>query len=55
MNEIDKLENLLSQKVNELRDMTANVETIERHIKENEINQAWLKDFVSRLNKILEI
>ena len=55
LNEIDKLENLLSQKVNELRDMTANVETIERHIKENEINQAWLKDFVSRLNKILEI
>ena len=55
LNEIDKLENLLSKKINELRDMTANVETIEKHIKENERNQAWLKDFVDRLNNILEI
>ncbi|MEI0702970.1 hypothetical protein [Brachyspira intermedia] len=55
LNEIDKLEDLLSKKVNELRDMTANVATIEKHIKENEKNQAWLKGFVDRLNNILEI
>lgn len=55
LNEIDKLEELLSKKVNELRDMTANVESIEKHIRENERNQAWLKDFVDRLNNILEI
>ena len=55
LNEIDKLEELLSKKVNELKDMTSNVENIERHIRENEKNQAWLKDFVDRLNKILEI
>ena len=55
LNEIDKLESLLSKKVNELKDMTANVETIEKHIRENQKNQVWLKDFIDRLNNILEI
>ena len=55
LNEIDKLEKLLSKKVNELKDMTSNKESIEKHIKENEKNQAWLKDFIKRLDSVLEI
>lgn len=55
LNEIDKLEKLLSKKVNELKDMTSSKENIEKHIKENEKNQAWLKDFIKRLDSVLEI
>ena len=31
------------------------IKEIKKCIKENERNHAWLKDFVSRLNNILEI
>ena len=55
LNEIDKLEKLLSEKINELKEMTQNVESIENHIKENEKNQVWLKDFSNRLDSILKI
>lgn len=55
LNEIDKLEKLLSKKVNELKDMTSSKENIEKHIKENEKNQVWLKDFIKRLDSVLEI
>lgn len=55
LNEIDKLEKLLSEKINELKEMTQNVESIEKHIKENEKNQVWLKDFSNRLDSILKI
>lgn len=53
--EIDKLEELLKKKVDNLKEITSSKKEAEKYKEENEKNHIWLEDFIKRLNKVLEI
>lgn len=55
MNELDKLDALLKNKVAELQKVSADQDSIEQKIKDDEQRIAWLDDFMNRLNAILKI
>ncbi|MBL3849953.1 GTPase [Bacillus anthracis] len=54
-NEIDRLENLLKQKVEEIEMLSGDSEVIKEKLVEDKVKYEWLQDFQIRLNNILEI
>ncbi|MED0656671.1 dynamin family protein [Anoxybacillus ayderensis] len=55
LSEIDKLEEVMKSRVQQLKEMASEGEKLEKRMKDNEKKKQWLDDFISRLDAILEI
>lgn len=53
--ELDKLNVVLSQKANELQQMASNKKQLDQQIQDNRINQKWLLEFQMRLDEIINV
>ena len=53
--EMDKLDNIVKNKIDELQKISSNKDKTEEEKNNNEKNKYWLEDFVKKLDNILEI
>ncbi|WP_027340210.1 dynamin family protein [Halonatronum saccharophilum] len=55
LNEIDKLDQVLKDKVSELKELSSNKSNLEERLAETEEKREWLDRFILKLDKILEV
>ncbi|MEI0798997.1 dynamin family protein [Brachyspira intermedia] len=55
LEQVDKLEKLISNKMKELENMTSKKENTEKYIEENKDNKQWLENFIKELKTIIEL
>lgn len=53
--ELNKLDEMIKQKVTELEEITGSQKVLEQYIEENEFKKDWLQSFLLKLDEILEI